>query len=104
MLALSGATYAAHNVFNDIVPQAHRDGAQQTFTLIANAAFYQYELTGAPWPDALADTVSSARNAQALTVSGTTLRWEHGDFCFYAEIPTPVTAAEAAPCEEVTDG
>lgn len=91
--------YTVDQVTETVGPEAVGAGAQQTFSNIANAAYYEHTLTGEDWATVLDRTVSEARNASSVTVDGTILYWELDGNCLRADVPTPDVEPVAVPCE-----
>ena len=96
---LTAGAYTADQVAQELGPQAQRTGAQQTFSDISDASYYDYLLTGDDWSLVISRTVDGARHNDYVTVEGTTLYWRFEDTCFFAEVPTPDDEAEAQPCK-----
>ena len=98
--ALAGGAYTAQEVAEILGPQAIEAGAQQTFTDIANASYYDHLLTGDEWTAILKRTVDQARGNDHVSVSGTTLYWRYEANCLAADVAAPDSEPTSRQCAE----
>ena len=98
--SLAVGAYTVDQVVEHLGPQASVMGATQSITNVAGAAYYEHTLTGGDWEEILERTVSEARNAEALTVDGTSVYWRHEESCFVAHIPSPDVEPTVEECSD----
>lgn len=97
LIVTSGGAYATTELMDTVKPQAQRDAAEVSITLVSDAAYIQDVLDN-NWPQSLAATVTEARHNEATTVDGTRVYWRQDEACFYADLPTPDTKVEVHEC------
>lgn len=104
VVAVSGAGYfTADAIFDEdgtgtaVVALAEEVSAAQSFTNIADAAYYG-TLLGEDWESALKEETELARHNDAVSVNGTRLFWRHGEICYTADLPTPESKVEVKRC------
>jgi hypothetical protein len=97
-VSATGATaVTTQTMIDEVVPVAAEAAAAETARRIADAAYLDH-LLGTSWPAALKEAAATARNNEALTVTGTTLTWQHDEYCYRAELPTAETTPTVRPC------
>ena len=64
---------------------------------VADSAYFDWELNGGDWKDALRDAGDSLRSGH-IEVDGVTLRWQQAEICWEAKLTTPETPIEPERC------
>lgn len=97
MLA-AGTVVGATEILDAIVPETTATVAEASINGVAEQA-YMLNLLGMSWPEALAQSITDLRRGEdALTLTGTTLTWAAGEYCYTADLPTPQTPVTVTGC------
>lgn len=103
LLAIAGTGYAVQEYYGtdgvgtEVIATANEVAATQSFSNIADAAYYG-SLLGADWESALREETELARHNEAVSINGTRLFWRIGDVCYTTDLPTPDSKVEVRSC------
>lgn len=93
---LTGTSLA---VVADVTTAASEVVATASISAVVRAAQPGALLGYETWPEALANAAASvSQGGDALTVTGTTVRWAHEEACFEADVPDVWAPLDVQPC------
>lgn len=87
-------------IVDDVVGPASEIVAASSISTVVRSAQPGFLLGYETWPEALANAAASvSQGGDALTVTGTTVRWAHEEACFEASVPDVWAAVVVTSCD-----